>query len=264
MYKEKEVEISEVWLERIFSLGYDMCLIGGWAVYESVTRNYEEDKGRQYLGSKDIDVGFHVDPSWNLDQLKDSDYLKFFRYLEENGFSWVGYRFLKGYDYDTKRELTKEEMSRRPSFEVIEFYVDPIVDSLNPLLQSELLINPIDEPLLSLVFKDKSVNKITLSDHREITVVIPKPEVLLAMKFNSVDDRTKEHKRIKDIMDIFALIWYSEYEMGDMREKVSCLKGLKDIEKSILRFKEDELLQASKAIDFEYEDVKNVFKNFIS
>jgi hypothetical protein len=264
MYKEKEVEISEVWLKNIFSLDYDMCLIGGWAVYESVTKNYEEDKGRQYVGSKDIDVGFHIDSSWNLDQLKNSDYLKFFKYLEENNFSWVGYRFLKGYDYDTKKELTKEEMSRKPSFEVIEFFIDPVVDSMNPLLRAELFINPIDEPLLSLVFENKLINRINLGNHREVEAVIPKPEVLLAMKFNSVDDRTKEHKRIKDIMDIFALIWYSELEIDEMKEKVSDLKDFKEIEKSILRFTEDELQQASKIIDFDYEDMKNIFKTFIS
>lgn len=41
----------------------ETCLIGGWAVYESVNKRPEEDKGRQYAGSKDIDIGFHMDPS---------------------------------------------------------------------------------------------------------------------------------------------------------------------------------------------------------
>ena len=168
MYKEKEVIISEDWLEVIFSLGYDMCLIGGWAVYESVTKNYEEDKGRSYIGSKDIDVGFHIDPTWDFDQLKKSDYLKFISYLDKKNFIWVGYRFLKGYDYDNQIELTKEEMTNKLPFEIVEFYIDPIVDNIHPLLKEKLLINPIDEPLLSYVFRDDLVNKISLSNYDEI------------------------------------------------------------------------------------------------
>jgi hypothetical protein len=64
-----------------------------------VNRSYTEDTGRPYIGSKDIDVGFHIDSSWNLEKVKESDYLKFLRHLENKGFTWVGYRFLKGYDY---------------------------------------------------------------------------------------------------------------------------------------------------------------------
>lgn len=263
MYKEKEVELSEIWLKNIFSLKYNMCLIGGWAVYESVTRNYEEDKGRQYIGSKDIDIGFHIDKTWNLDQLMNSDYLKLFQHLEKNNFTWVGYRFFKGYDYETKRELTKEEMSQKPSFDIIEFYIDPIVDKLNPLLKEKLLINPIDEPLLSLVFENKLIKKINLRNHKKINAIIPNPEALLAMKFNSVDDRTKDHKRIKDITDIFALIWYSDLELDEIRDKISALKNIKEMEKTISRFKDSELKQVSNIINYDLEDMKNIFKTFI-
>jgi hypothetical protein len=36
-----------------------MCLIGGWAIYETVNKNFTADRGRPYIGSKDIDIGFH-------------------------------------------------------------------------------------------------------------------------------------------------------------------------------------------------------------
>jgi hypothetical protein len=85
MYRSREVTISENWLKEVFSLDYEMCLIGGWAVYETVNRSYMEDMGRPYIGSRDIDVGFHIDPSWNLEQVKESDYLKFLRHLERKG-----------------------------------------------------------------------------------------------------------------------------------------------------------------------------------
>jgi hypothetical protein len=203
------------------------ALIGGWAVYETVNRSYMEDIGRPYIGSRDIDIGFHIDPSWNLEQVKSSDYLKFLRHLEREGFIWVGYRFLKVYDYETGKELSKEEMAKKPAFEIMEFYIDPVVDNLNLLISEELLINPIDEPLLSQVFDKKQVKEVSLSS--SIRAIIPEPEVLLAMKLNTVDSRTKDHKRIKDIADIFALIWHSEKDLHEIRAKVIAIKDIKKL-----------------------------------
>ena len=154
-------------------------------------------------------------------------------------------------------------MSQKPSFDIIEFYIDPIVDKLNPLLKEKLLINPIDEPLLSLVFENKLIKKINLRNHKKINAIIPNPEALLAMKFNSVDDRTKDHKRIKDITDIFALIWYSDLELDEIRDKISALKNIKEMEKTISRFKDSELKQVSNIINYDLEDMKNIFKTFI-
>jgi hypothetical protein len=108
------VEISEVWLQKIFFQEINMCLIGGWAVYKTVNTSYLEDRGRPYIGSKDIDLGFHIDESWGIEELKNSDYLRFFNFLEENSFRWIGYRFYKGYDYESGRELTELEISKNP------------------------------------------------------------------------------------------------------------------------------------------------------
>jgi hypothetical protein len=240
-----------------------MCLIGGWAVYESVNERYEEDKGRRYVGSKDIDIGFHMDASWSLEQIKNSDYLKIFNYLEENNFNWVGYRFMKGYDYETHRELSKKELVEKPMHEVIEFFIDPIVDNVNPLVREKLLINPIDEPLLSHVFDEKQVTEITLHDREKTKATIPNPEILLAMKINSVDNRTKDHKRVKDITDIFALIWYSEHEIDEIRDKITQFKEFNMIEKTISRFTEDELNKASNIIDITPQEMKTILDMFI-
>ena len=45
------------------------------------------------------------------------------------------------------------------------------------------------------------------------------PEVLLAMKINSVVLRDKEHKRYKDICDIVALCLFSELEINEIIDK---------------------------------------------
>lgn len=262
MYREKEVDISESWLGQIFSLKLDMCLIGGWAVYETVTNNYDAEIGHSYIGSKDIDVGFHLDKKWSFKELEQSDYRKFFKYLENKGFEWVGFRFFKGYDYDTEKELTQEEFAKKPSFEVIILYIDPIVDHIHSDLQEKLMINPIDEPLLSNVFEDGMFNNISLSTKAKIKVKVPKPETLLAMKFNSVDNRTRDHKRIKDMSDILALIWFSDLEMDEMKEKVSSLKKIGEIEQSIRKFKAEEIEKAAKTIDFDSENMSRIFNRF--
>ena len=261
MYRTREVKISENWLTGIFSLDYEMCLIGGWAVYETVNRSYMEDTGRPYIGSRDIDIGFHIDPSWNLEQVKSSDYLKLLRHLEKKGFTWVGYRFLKEYDYETGKELSKEEMAKKPAFEIVEFYIDPVVDNLHPLMREKLLINPIDDSLLSQIFEKKQVKEVSLSS--SIRAIIPEPEVLLAMKLNTIDSRTKDHKRIKDIADIFALIWHSESDLHEIRAKVTTIKDINEIEGTIRRFKMNELKQVSNIIDYDTREIINILNEFI-
>jgi hypothetical protein len=262
LYREKEVELSETWLNKIFKQQFETCLIGGWAVYESINKQYEEDKGRLYIGSKDIDLGFHIDPNWSLDQIKNSHYLKLFNYLEKNNFNWVGYRFMKGYDYETLRELSKDEIKKKPMYEVVEFFIDPIVDYVNPLLTEKLLINPIDEPLLAHTFKEKLVKEITINPQQKIKATIPLPEILLAMKLNSVGSRTKDHKRIKDITDIYALIWYSEYDIKEIREKTSQIKELDQTKLTISKFKEEEINQAAKSIDVNPSEMSTAFDLF--
>jgi len=264
MYREKEVDISEKWLGTIFSLEYNTCLIGGWAVYETVIKNFQNETGHLYIGSKDIDIGFHINPDWSFKELKNSSYMKFLNFLEQKKFQWIGFRFFKGYDYETGKELTKEQITKKLPFEVINLYIDPIVDNIHPDLQKKFKINPIDEPLLSKVFEFGMSNKITLSTHTKIEVNIPKPEVLLAMKFNSVDNRTKDHKRIKDIADIFALIWYSDPELEEIKEKVGRLKDFKKIKKTITNFKDDEIIEAAKVLDYDQGFMKIIFNRFLT
>lgn len=62
---------------------------------------------------------------------------------------------------------------------------------------------PIDEPLLSLVFQEKMHRTQLLFGE---IVLIPEPPVMLAMKINTAPRRDKEHKLLKDIADIYALL----------------------------------------------------------
>ena len=46
------------------------CPLGGWAVHLHVNDGFREEYGREYIGSRDVDLGFHVDPDWERDELK--------------------------------------------------------------------------------------------------------------------------------------------------------------------------------------------------
>ncbi len=67
LYSKFETETSYQYLKRIIEvLNEPVCLLGGWAVYLTVNTRFRESQGRNYLGSRDIDIGFHVDK--NLDE----------------------------------------------------------------------------------------------------------------------------------------------------------------------------------------------------
>ena len=82
------------------------------------------------------------------------------------------------------------------------------------------------------------------------------------MKLNSVGSRTKDHKRIKDITDIYALIWYSEYDIEEIREKTSQIKELDQTKLTISKFKEEEINQAAKSIDVNPSEMSTAFDLF--
>ena len=60
MYAQNEVEISRMHLEEVISsIDEPIVVLGGWAVYFLVNGAYRETTGREYIGSRDIDLGFH-------------------------------------------------------------------------------------------------------------------------------------------------------------------------------------------------------------
>jgi hypothetical protein len=59
MYDEREVAISSEYLRKVFEvIDEPIALMGGWAVFLKVNENYKTVTGRDYIGSRDIDLGF--------------------------------------------------------------------------------------------------------------------------------------------------------------------------------------------------------------
>jgi hypothetical protein len=69
---------------------------------------------------------------------------------------------------------------------------------------------PPAEPLLAPVFEDDKGRQLAeyVSWSPSAEKLIVSPEILAAMKIRSLPDRDKSHKRVKDVADLHALLWY--------------------------------------------------------
>jgi hypothetical protein len=75
-YEPNDIRTPEKQLEKIFKqLKEPTCLLGGWATYHIVNENFEKANGRKYIGSRDIDIGFHIDKHWNQERLRKSEFV---------------------------------------------------------------------------------------------------------------------------------------------------------------------------------------------
>jgi hypothetical protein len=199
MYSKNETDISYNYLKEIISkLKEPIVIIGGWAVYLSVNKKYKQEQGVNYIGSRDIDLGFNT-----MDSLLETANI-----LEKNGFSLIGFRYVKDIDYETGRELTKEEAKKSPQYNIFSMYVDLLISNIPKNAREHIGFIPADEPNLEIIFAESKHRKELIEFNRKLW--LPSAEVLLLTKINSVINRSKDHKRTKDLCDIVALLLYSD------------------------------------------------------
>ena len=93
MYESSETDISRRHLEEVISsIEEPIVVLGGWAVYFLVSNGYRETTGREYIGSRDIDLGFHMDEK----DMDNTAFAKAFRKLTEDlGFKLLSFRLLQ-------------------------------------------------------------------------------------------------------------------------------------------------------------------------
>ena len=227
MYREFETETSYKYLQEVISsLDEPICILGGWAVFFHANKKFEKAQGRPYLGSRDIDLGFEMSDAGKNVMKKSISVL-----TEKLRFRQVSFRLLKEIHTETEEEL--EDSKTVPSYFIFPMYVDLMVDSIPKDFKKEFGFNPIDEPLLKVAFKEK---KFTAMSGFGKKLLLPAPELLLAMKAHALPNRGKDHKKIKDICDMFALAWYSNInpENADLlhylpeKELVKCLQAIGD------------------------------------
>lgn len=225
----------------------------------TVNKDYQEEYGQNYHGSKDIDLGFHIDRSWNINQLKSSPFTKSVTNLEKEGFIPISQRYVKHFKEDGT-ELSEQASKKVSHAFMFDLFVDPIVDNMHDDIKEVVGFTPIDEPLLSQVFLNKKCTILKLSD---VEVVVPNPEVLLATKINSVNKRTKDHKRIKDIADIYVLIPYSNIPISSLRRKLLNILNKRKIIMEFEKFTKDDYANAGNALGLDPFIISNVVRSFI-
>ena len=204
-----------------------------------------------YLGSRDIDLGFSMSGD-----MKESALAKAIIILRDTlGFRPLSFRFFKEIHTETGEEIRKGEIV--PSYYIFPMYVDVIVDTIPAGFRKVFGFDPIDESLLTQVFEKKEYLSVKVFGRR---ILLPKPELLLAMKVHSLPNRDKEHKQVKDICDAFALAWYT----GIRLDKLSLAEYLpkKDFGRCLKAISRERIEKASALVGHEPEEITRIL-NFV-
>ena len=248
MYIDKETQASLHYLKEVVQhLDDPICLLGGWAVYYLVNDKYNEAQGSNYLGSRDVDLGFNNIKSMNKAIFK----------LEKMGFERLSFRMFKELHTETMKELTKEESKTTPTHYIFPMYVDLIIAKSDKTTRSNLGFAPIDEPLLKHIFEGHNQKDIKLFSTK---VILPSSALLLNMKLNSIKDRDKEHKRLKDLCDIVTLCLYSGIDLDILIEKLDKLILVKERKKSLNVINEEDIKRVSQSIKVSEENINALLK----
>jgi len=265
LYAKYETDTSFDYLKKIIEiLEEPICILGGWAVYLTVNNKFKTDLGPDYLGSRDIDLGFHIDSSLNEKELSKSTMKKALDTLEINGFKPQGFRYYKEIEYGTDKELSKEEAEKTPAHNIFTMFVDPIVDYVHPLFKKIFNFDPVDETFLTHVFNDKSKRK-ELTEFNKL-LWLPTADVLLATKIKSAINRQKDEKYVKDICDIYALSWYSDIKYHKINNDVHRILGDSYFRKLQKRMNKDKTVfdKASIATNIDSEIIRNTLEELCS
>lgn len=189
-----------------------VCLLGGWAVHLHVNDGFRNAHDRDYVGSRDIDVGIHVDRGWTVEDVVDSSVAETLRRIEsELGYSRGRFGFYEQFHRETGERLDDERARELASHDVFRVDVDIIPDTTElEAFEAAFGFRPPAEPLLERVFTSGSGEH--LGEHVDWDVPedvqVPPPAALAAMKVRALPDRDRSHKRLKDVADLHALLWY--------------------------------------------------------
>lgn len=187
------------------------CLLGGWAVHMHVNDGFREAYGREYIGSRDVDLGFHVDPDWGRDELKAAPVGQSVERVQEVGYVPLSFRFVRHFNRETGGTLPPEEAESLPAHQVFDLYLDVIPDTDDLDRFHEVFgFRPPAEPLLRHVFADDAAQPLTEFRSWDVrdAVRIADADLLAAMKVRSIPDRDRGQKRVKDVADCHALLWH--------------------------------------------------------
>lgn len=211
-YVPQVTELSEQELHVVFEAAKPpVCLLGGWAVHLHVTPGFYAEHSREYIGSRDIDIGVHVDASWISEDFPETPVGHSISAIEDLGYTKSRFGFVQNFLRDSQDRISEAEASEYNMHEVFQVYVDVIPDTTElDGFRDVFGFKPPAEPLLGPVFEEDKSEQLAdyVSWSPSGKKLIVSPELLAAMKIRSFPDRDKSHKRVKDAADLHALLWY--------------------------------------------------------
>lgn len=166
-----------------------IAIIGGWATYFYANPTYRRAFGKNYMGSRDIDICF--------DHSKEQE---FFQLIKDMGFSPNGmyFRWEKIYNRETQQYITPEQAEKEQIFNLIHIFLDLFCDKETEELRSWHL-----DPL-----KHRKIVNIDGFSAADI-------DTLINLKCIALFSRDKSDKENKDACDLYALIVYSQHKIAN-------------------------------------------------
>lgn len=211
-YVDQVTSLSEQELQTVLqAVEPPVCLLGGWAVHLHVTPGFQQEYGREYIGSRDIDIGMHVDPAWDTAELTTQPVGTSLQRIEELGYTRSRFGFVQYFNRETGEKIDEADAQELPLHEVFEMFVDIIPDTTQlDAFEDAFGFRPPAEPLSQHVFTNDRAESLTDAVAWTVPddILIAAPAVLAAMKVRSLPQRDKDQKRVKDLADLHALLWY--------------------------------------------------------
>lgn len=217
-YAEAVTRLSEGELQEVLSVAEPpICLLGGWAVHLHVTSGFRSVHDRAYIGSRDIDLGIHVDPRWSPEEIATSTVATTLDRIETDlGYQRGRFGFYQEFHRETGERLDEASARGEPPHNVFRLDIDIMPDTPDlDAFQDAFGFRPPAESLLEPVFATDAgepLDEIVDWDVPTEALIAP-ASILGAMKVRAVPQRDTSHKLLKDLADLHALLWYvTDYE----------------------------------------------------
>jgi len=196
--------------EIIDLVDFEICICGGWAVYFIVNEYYQKQKDTNYIGSQDIDICFSLKTMMGKTELKETNLFKMLDILEKNDYkpSLLGY---------------KKDITFKNKEEKFTLYVDILVNSYPQSYQDIHPNSFFEVPLIENIYNDKKY-QMKMSKFSKY-LFIPNREMMIAMKIISLPSRKKHHKMVKDLCDLYTLIWSADNSPDKIINKIFEMLG---------------------------------------
>lgn len=212
-YVTAVTHLSEQELQEILTVAAPpVCLLGGWAVHLYVTDGFRTAHDRPYIGSRDIDLGVHIETDWTTGEITTTPVATTLEHIErELGYNRGRFGFYRQFHRETGTRLSDDAAKDYPPHDIFRVDIDVLPDTTALDAFSEAFgFRPPAEPLLEPAFtagRAESLDDYVSWDASDGTLIAA-PELLAAMKIRAMPRRDKSHKRLKDLADLHALLWY--------------------------------------------------------